>query len=112
MDSLIKFARNKATEFLKESNQKLERGRTFLYSMLVVLVVSILVITTLAYLLFINAKERNEERELADKIIRNSEEKNRLILNSAGEGIYGLDLNGNTTFVNPKVCELLGYDNG
>jgi PAS domain S-box-containing protein len=41
--------------------------------------------------------------------LRESEEKNRLILNSAGEGIYGLDLEGKTTFVNPTVCELLGY---
>jgi PAS domain S-box-containing protein len=111
MDSLIKFARNKATEFLEESKQELERGRTFLFSMFVVLVVSILVITSLAYLLFINAQKRNREGDIANELIRNSEEKNRLILNSAGEGIYGLDLNGNTTFVNPKVCELLGFTN-
>lgn len=31
------------------------------------------------------------------------------ILGSAGEGIYGLDSNGITSFVNPKVCEILGY---
>ena len=32
-----------------------------------------------------------------------------LILESAGEGIFGLDLNGNHTFVNPKAAELLGF---
>ncbi len=32
-----------------------------------------------------------------------------LILNSAGEGIYGLDLEGNTTFVNPAGSKMLGY---
>ena len=32
-----------------------------------------------------------------------------LILNAAGEGIYGLDLEGNTTFVNPAACKILGY---
>ncbi|MDP3148093.1 MAG: PAS domain S-box protein [Ignavibacteria bacterium] len=32
-----------------------------------------------------------------------------LILESAGEGIFGLDLNGNHTFVNPMAAKLLGY---
>ena len=30
------------------------------------------------------------------------------VLNSAGEGIYGLDANGNTTFVNPAAAQLTG----
>jgi PAS domain S-box-containing protein len=34
---------------------------------------------------------------------------NELILNTAGEGIYGLDLEGNTTFLNPAAEEILGY---
>ena len=38
-----------------------------------------------------------------------SEARNQRILNSAGEGIWGLDLQGNTTFVNTKAIELLGY---
>ena len=33
-----------------------------------------------------------------------------LILNSAGEGIYGVDLAGNTTFVNPAAAKMLGWD--
>ncbi|MDF1655080.1 MAG: EAL domain-containing protein [Coxiellaceae bacterium] len=33
-----------------------------------------------------------------------------LILDAAGEGIYGLDLAGNTTFVNPSACRILGYE--
>jgi PAS domain S-box-containing protein len=31
------------------------------------------------------------------------------ILNSAGEGIYGLDMTGKTTFVNPAAAKLTGY---
>jgi len=31
-------------------------------------------------------------------------------LNSAGEGIYGLDLEGKGTFVNPAAAQLLGYE--
>lgn len=35
---------------------------------------------------------------------------NELILNSAGEGIYGLDLDGRITFINPAAAQILGYD--
>ncbi len=34
---------------------------------------------------------------------------NELILSSAGEGIYGLDCSGLTTFVNPAATEMLGW---
>lgn len=37
---------------------------------------------------------------------------NALILASAGEGIYGLDLRERTTFVNPAAEEMLGYEAG
>ena len=33
----------------------------------------------------------------------------QMILNSVGEGIYGLDLNGKTTFSNPAAQKMLGY---
>jgi diguanylate cyclase (GGDEF)-like protein/PAS domain S-box-containing protein len=33
-----------------------------------------------------------------------------LILDSSGEGIYGLDLDGNTTFVNPAAAKMIGWD--
>lgn len=33
-----------------------------------------------------------------------------LILNSAGEGIYGLDLEGRATFVNPAAARMLGWE--
>jgi len=35
---------------------------------------------------------------------------NELILNSAGEGIVGLDLNGNHKFINPAAAQMLGYE--
>lgn len=41
--------------------------------------------------------------------LRESEVRNRLILETAGEGIYGLDEKGIATFVNPAACEMLGY---
>jgi PAS domain S-box-containing protein len=33
-----------------------------------------------------------------------------LILDSAGEGIYGLDLDGHTTFVNPATVQMIGWE--
>lgn len=33
-----------------------------------------------------------------------------LLLNSAGEGIYGVDLAGLTTFINPAALRMLGYE--
>src|ERR1700758_3206462 len=35
---------------------------------------------------------------------------NELILNAAGEGIYGLDQNGNLTFINPAAARMLGWE--
>jgi len=37
---------------------------------------------------------------------------NELILKSAGEGIYGVDLNGNTTFINPSAVKMAGWEAG
>lgn len=33
-----------------------------------------------------------------------------LLLNSTGEGIYGIDLDGNCTFANPACLRILGFD--
>jgi PAS domain S-box-containing protein len=53
-------------------------------------------------------------QEISDRLkARNSlarlSHQNELILNSAGEGIYGLNLEGITTFVNPAAAQMLGY---
>lgn len=47
-------------------------------------------------------------QELLDQI-RVSEQRTRLILESTAEGIFGVDTEGNITFVNPAACDLLGY---
>ena len=39
-----------------------------------------------------------------------SDELVRMLLNSTGEGIYGIDLTGNCTFANPACARLLGYE--
>ncbi|HUX99289.1 MAG TPA: PAS domain S-box protein, partial [Candidatus Deferrimicrobium sp.] len=49
------------------------------------------------------------ERKQTEKALRQSEEQLRLLLNSAGEAIYGIDLNGNCTFCNTSTLRFLGY---
>ncbi len=49
------------------------------------------------------------ERIQAKKALIRSEARNRHILESADEGILGLDMNGHTTFVNPAAGKMLGY---
>lgn len=34
----------------------------------------------------------------------------QLILNAIGEGVYGVDLQGNTTFVNPAAAQMTGWE--
>jgi PAS domain S-box-containing protein len=49
------------------------------------------------------------EKRKAEQDLRQSEEQVRLLLESSGEAIYGLDLKGLCTFANPMCLELLGY---
>ena len=50
------------------------------------------------------------ERRRAEEMLERLRRQNELILNSAGEGIYGLDLQGNATFVNPAAARMLGWE--
>ncbi len=58
---------------------------------------------------------QNWHKELEGEVKRRSldlkeeERKVRLLLYSTTEGIYGVDLNGNCTFVNPSCVKILGY---
>lgn len=42
-------------------------------------------------------------------VFQEFERQNQLILDAVGEGIYGVDANGITTFVNPTAQRILGY---
>ncbi|MBT0654592.1 PocR ligand-binding domain-containing protein [Geomobilimonas luticola] len=57
-----------------------------------------------------NFRKRRIERKQARAALLASEQNLRLILNSAGEGIYGIDLDGNCTFCNSACVSLLGYN--
>jgi hydrogenase-4 transcriptional activator len=44
-----------------------------------------------------------------EQVFERIERQNRLILGAVGEGIYGLDADGRTTFVNPAAERILGW---
>ncbi|MDH3503243.1 MAG: PAS domain S-box protein [Nitrospirota bacterium] len=50
------------------------------------------------------------ERQNALQAHQELSQRNERILASAGEGIYGVDMEGRTTFVNPAGARLLGYE--
>jgi PAS domain S-box-containing protein len=49
------------------------------------------------------------ERKRSEKAILRLSRQNEMILNSVGEGILGLDIEGKHTFVNPSAAKMLGY---
>ncbi len=52
---------------------------------------------------------RREELESSQQSLRQTEERTRLILGSVNEGIWGLNAQGKTTFVNAAAARMLGY---
>lgn len=51
-----------------------------------------------------------QERQFASEQLEKMSRQNQLILNSAGEGIYGLNVHGRITFINPAGAKILGYE--
>ncbi len=55
-------------------------------------------------------KAEINERQQAKVALEHLNRYMQLILESAGEGIFGLDMEGKTTFVNPVARKMLGYE--
>jgi PAS domain S-box-containing protein len=64
-----------------------------------------------AQLKSINVALQNEiaDRQQAELALERLKTQTELILNCAGEGIYGLDLQGNVTFANPAAARMVGW---
>ena len=50
------------------------------------------------------------EHKQVEKALERLQRQNDLILHAAGEGIYGVDREGKTTFVNPAAARMIGWD--
>ncbi len=63
----------------------------------------------------ITARDVSEQREAHDRLEKAeqaraaAEHRYRLLLESSGEGIYGIDLRGRCTFINRAAAHMLGY---
>jgi PAS domain S-box-containing protein len=49
-------------------------------------------------------------RVQAEEALAQLNHRHQLILDAAGEGVYGIDLEGRTTFVNPAAARMLGWE--
>jgi len=49
------------------------------------------------------------QRKQAEEPLERLYHQNELVLNAAGEGIFGLDIHGKHTFVNPAAAQMLAY---
>ncbi len=45
-----------------------------------------------------------------EKAVKTAEQRSRLLLENSNEGIFGLDLDGVTTFINPAAANMLNYE--
>jgi len=60
----------------------------------------------------LQALNQSLEHRVTERTVQleTAQAQNRLILDSAGEGIFGLDTEGRVTFYNQSAAEMLGYD--
>lgn len=99
MLALTSYARNKANGFVNEAETI--RKRVYLWIIITVIAgicISIVIALITSKQLFSSLRQRHE-----------AEEQFRLLLEHIGEGVYGLDMNGNCTFANPSCAKILGY---
>jgi two-component system sensor histidine kinase/response regulator len=106
MQQLSKFASNKAEEYRLNA---IETRKEVVLYMGVLLLVVILINIGLAIFVIRKIKRQIEDHNEAGESLRLSEELTRQVLETAGEGIFGLDGQGRATFINPIAAELVGW---
>jgi PAS domain S-box-containing protein len=104
--SLVSLARIVVDLVGPQANDVFKSG---LFDTMVILTWQILFIA-LTFALFLMVSRRLLtvlESELVER--KQAEKKERLLLDSTAEAIYGIDLQGNCTFANPSCARMLGY---
>ncbi|MFA4935514.1 MAG: MASE3 domain-containing protein [Candidatus Methanoperedens sp.] len=59
---------------------------------------------------FVSTDKDITERKKAEEERERLSRHNKKIFDSVGEGIYGVDMEGKTTFINPAAASMLGYE--
>ena len=60
-------------------------------------------------LYFVSQIQDVTERKRSEEALERLSQRHEMVLKSAGEGIFGLDLHGKVTFVNPAASEMTGW---
>jgi diguanylate cyclase (GGDEF)-like protein/PAS domain S-box-containing protein len=104
---LVSLGRIVANLVRQQSNNELFKSG--LFDAIIIMIYQILFIAlTFALFLIVNRRlSATLENELVER--KHAEEKERLLLDSTAEAIYGIDLQGNCTFANPSCARMLGY---
>jgi PAS domain S-box-containing protein len=103
LENYLRTGKKKIINMVREVMGKHKNGSTFPMEL------SVSESTETDQKIFVGILRDISERKANELAMELANRERNLILNSAGEGIYGLDLNGNTTFVNPTACKILGY---
>jgi PAS domain S-box-containing protein len=91
-------------------HERSEASRHSLHQTLVTFAVATAVAMGLVLLVYLLSRRAGVVRKRAAGQLQMSEERSRLLLESTGEGIYGVDVNGDCTFANAACVRMLGYD--
>jgi diguanylate cyclase (GGDEF)-like protein/PAS domain S-box-containing protein len=78
-------------------------GRVWIYKLIGILATIIVCSSIMVFMGLLYLTNRSLEA------IRQSEESKHLLLHGAGDGIFGVDVRGQTTFVNPAALRMLGF---
>jgi PAS domain S-box-containing protein len=110
LDRLLeRFVEEKEAQ-LEAAFERAERTRTLALTALVGITPSALLVSGIVGLMLRRSiRKEASERRAAEARTRESEERMRGLLESTGEGIWGLDTDGRCIFANPACVRLLGY---
>ncbi|MCG8426064.1 MAG: PAS domain S-box protein [Chromatiales bacterium] len=67
------------------------------------------IVTSIFLIVFLLLERVRRQRFAMHQALRVSEERTRLLLESAGEGIFGVDLEGDISFANSTAARMFGY---
>ena len=82
------------------------------FGVALMVLVSVLLLSGLALWSAVALDKNEAARRQIEESLRESETDHRGLLSSLGEGVYGVDLAGRCTFINPTALAMLGYTEG
>ncbi|WP_435016993.1 PAS domain S-box protein [Tundrisphaera sp. TA3] len=106
MTRLVTEIHNSESRLVEE---RLSRRPNGIYSAMATFSVASTLSLLLTGLIYVLVRRYLAERSRAERTLQESETRVRLLLESAGEGVYGVDAGGRCTFCNPAALDLLGF---